>query len=91
MNKSELISAVAKETGDTKIKTAEWFNVVANVCYNAIKNGEDIKDLIPGLRIEVKDYKEKKTKDPRTNNDMVIPAHKIVKARTTDILRELLR
>ncbi len=76
MNKTELVGAIAEETGvakkDTEAVIKEFFSQVTN----ELGKGEKIQIIGFGT-FEVRDRSARKGKNPRTGEELDIPAQKI--------------
>jgi len=75
MNKFELVSKVAAVTGKTKRDTEEIITATLDVIIDSLAEGEDIKLLGFGQFI-VKERAARIGRNPKTNEEMVIPAMK---------------
>lgn len=88
MTKSELIRDVAAIANDNNIKATEK---IVNAVFDTIKNG-----LIESGTVEVKnfgkfgvkDVKERKGRNPRTGEDIVIAAHKFPYFKSGKVLKD---
>lgn len=90
MNKTELIKATAKKAEKTIGVTGEVFAALQEVIVETLKAGEDIK--VPGLgNLVVKDVPERKAHNPANGNEIVVPAHKTVKAKLAPAVRDAAR
>ena len=75
MNKTQLIEAVAKQA-DLKKKDAEAaVNAVIAAIENALVEGDKVQ-LVGFGTFEVKVREERKGRNPKTNEEIVIPASK---------------
>lgn len=90
MNRTELIKEVAQRTGKTQVEMKGVFTAIEEAVYEALLKGDDIKGLVTGLNVEVKAVAEREARNPQTGEKIVVPAHKVVKARTTGALKNLL-
>ncbi len=78
MNKTELIAAVAKKAGMTKVDTAKAFNALTEVTKETLKGGDKIS-LIGFGTFDMVKRKARTGKNPRTGKNIKIPAKKVVK------------
>jgi len=78
MNKTDLINAVAKEAGLTKINSKKVLNVFLTTISNELKKGGKITLAGHGT-YQVIDKSAKKGINPRTKATIMIPAKKVVK------------
>lgn len=77
MNKTELIAEVAKKTGLTKVQADAAVNAVLEAVSDALAN--DDKVGVSGFgSFEVKTIKERSGINPRTKEQITIPASKRV-------------
>ncbi|MCR4816380.1 MAG: HU family DNA-binding protein [Bacteroidales bacterium] len=79
MNKTELIAAVAKKAGMTKVDTAKTFNALLAVTKEEMKK-KDGKIAIIGFGTFYMQQRAKRTgKNPQTGKKITIPAKKVFK------------
>ncbi len=78
MNKSELISAIAKKSGLTKAQATKALNAFLEATTESLKKGEDVR-LVGFGTWTVKKRSERKGRNPQTKKEMIIPAKKVVK------------
>lgn len=89
MNKAELISDVAERIGDSKQKGEEAVNAVFDAITAALKRGDDVR--LPSFGVfAVTQTKERKARNPRTNEEVIVPAAKRPKFRPGKALKEAL-
>jgi DNA-binding protein HU-beta len=78
MNKTELIAAVAKKAGMTKVDAAKAFNALTEVTKETLKGGDKIALIGFGTF-----YMQKRPKrdgiNPRTGKKIKIPAKNVLK------------
>lgn len=83
MTKTDLIEKVAEETGMTKKDTSEVVNSIFDtitefLAEEAKKDSDRQKVQVIGFgSFEVRDRDERKGRNPKTNEDIVIPARKV--------------
>ena len=84
MTKSELIDAVAKETGFTKKDTGEVVDTTIETIIDYLgdeaEKSEDDRDdvqIIGFGKFEVRDRAARKGRNPQTGEDMIIPERKV--------------
>ena len=75
MNKTELIAAMAEESGLTKTDTEKPLNAFVHQVEAALKAGEKIQ-LTGFGSFEVKERAERIGRNPRTKEEVKIPASK---------------
>ncbi|MBP5516169.1 MAG: HU family DNA-binding protein [Bacteroidales bacterium] len=78
MNKTELISAIAKKAGMTKVDAAKAFNALTEVTKETLKGGDKIA-LIGFGTFSIQTRPARKGKNPRTGKAIKIPAKKVLK------------
>lgn len=89
MNKAELISDVAERIGDSKQKGEEAVNAVFDAITAALKRGDDVR--LPSFGVfAVTKTKERKARNPRTNEEVIVPAANRPKFRPGKALKEAL-
>ncbi|MGA8943834.1 MAG: HU family DNA-binding protein [Thermoactinomyces sp.] len=87
MNKTDLINKVAEATQMTKKDASKSVEAVLESIAGALRNGEKVQ-LIGFGNFEVKDKPERKGRNPRTGEEMIIPARKSVSFKAGKQLRE---
>jgi DNA-binding protein HU-beta len=75
MNKQELINQIAKETGFTKKDTESFINSFTKTVQDTVKANDKLT-LIGFGTFELRERAERKGRNPRTNEEIVIPATK---------------
>lgn len=78
MNKEELISAMAKESGLTKAEARKALDAFMDAVKKAVSK-EDKVTLVGFGSFEVVQRKAREGRDPRTGKPIKIPAKKVVK------------
>ena len=76
MNKTELVASVAEKSGISKKDAEKAVNAVIDSIIEAVSAGDKVQVIGFG-RFEVRDRKEKKIRNPRTKEEIIIPATKI--------------
>jgi len=89
MNKAELIADVAERIGDSKQKGEEAVNAVFDAITAALKRGDEVRLPSFGVFV-VSETKERKARNPQTNEEVVVPAGKRAKFRPGKALKEAL-
>ncbi len=75
MNKTELISAVAEKTGLSKKDAENAVGAVINTVIDTLAQGDKVQ-LVGFGTFEVRERSARTGRDPRTNNEIQIPASK---------------
>lgn len=78
MNKEELISAMAKESGLTKADARKALDAFMNAVKKAVSKKDKVT-LVGFGSFEVVQRKAREGRDPRTGKPIKIPAKKVVK------------
>lgn len=77
MNKTELITKVAKETGNSKKDSKVVVDAVFETIQEELVNGADVSILGFGT-FKVKERAARKGRSPQTGEELIIPARKAV-------------
>ncbi|MGC9120722.1 MAG: HU family DNA-binding protein [Sulfurihydrogenibium sp.] len=89
MNKSQLVSAVAKKAGIKKVVAEKAVNAAIEAVAEAIAKGERV--AIPGLGVfNIRERKARKGRNPKTGKEITIPARKVVSFTAAKSLKEAL-
>ncbi len=75
MNKAELIASMAEKGGFSKKDTEKAVNAFMETVNEALVKGEKVQ-LVGFGTFEVKQRKERKGRNPKTQEEMMIPASK---------------
>lgn len=75
MNKSELVAEVAAKTGDTKKVAEASVDAVVSVIKEALMEGEKVQ-LVGFGSFEIRERAARKGRNPRTSEELIIPASK---------------
>ena len=75
MNKAELIASMAEKSGFSKKDTEKAVNSFMETVNEALVKGEKVQ-LVGFGTFEVKERKERKGRNPKTQEEMMIPASK---------------
>ena len=87
MTKGELVAKIAAEAGVKKSEAERCVNAFVKALSEALEKGERV--AIPGLGVfNVRERKERKGRNPRTGEPMVIPARKAVVFTPAKALKE---
>ena len=78
MNKTDLINAIAAESGLTKADAAKALNATTNAIANAVKAGDKVA-LVGFGTFATAERPARTGKNPRTGEVLEIPAKKVVK------------
>ena len=87
MNKTELIAAVAAKTGLTKKDAEKVVNATIDSITESLVNGDKVN--VSGFGIfEVKTRAERTGRNPRTNENITIPAAKLPAFKASKTLKD---
>lgn len=89
INKEKLSTALSKKMGCKKYEAEEFLNAFTDVMREYLLAGDTVK-IMNLFKAEVKEYKGRIGRNPRTGDSMDIPSHKKVKFTVSEKLnREL--
>ena len=89
MNKTELVAAVAEQTGMTKKDTEKALNAAFDVIASALSKGEKVQ--VSGFGIfEVKEREARMGRNPRTGEAMEIAASRTPTFKASKTLKDAL-
>lgn len=89
MNKSELIDAIAKESGLTKTDAGKALDAFTAVVKNTLQAGEDIT-LVGFGSFTVAERAERQGLNPKTKEAITIPAARVPKFKPGKTLKDAL-
>ena len=89
MNKNELISSIASETGLTKTDAAKAVDAFVSSISSALKSGDEVR-LVGFGTFAVSNRSATTGRNPRTGATLTIPACKMVKFRPGKMLKDAL-
>lgn len=89
MNKSELIDAIAQESGLTKTDAGKALDAFTNVVKGALKVGDTIT-LVGFGTFKVAERKERQGLNPKTKEAITIPAARVPKFTPGKALKDVL-
>jgi len=87
MNKRELIDEVSGKVGITKKGAGNVIDAIVETITNALKKGEKVA-LVGFGTFQVRERKARRGRNPRTGEEIQIPAKKVPKFRPGKRLRE---
>jgi len=76
MNKSELIDAIAKQTGDTKAAAARHLEATVDAIVAAVKTGDNVT-LVGFGTFKLAKRAAREGKNPKTGEKLSIPANTV--------------
>lgn len=87
MTKADLVSAIAKEAGLTKANAEKALNAFIKVVMDALKKGDKVT-LVGFGTFYVAERAERKGRNPRTKEEIIIPGCKVPKFKAGKELKE---
>lgn len=87
MNKTELIAEIAAKTGMTKKDSEKAVNAALDAVAEELKKGEAVK-LAGFGNFTVKERAERQARNPRTGEEITVPAAKVVQFRPAKALKD---
>ena len=88
MNKAELVAAIAAKTGDTKKGAEASVNAFVDVITDALAKGDKVQ-LVGFGSFEVRKRAARKGRNPRTKEEIKIPASKAPLFKAGKALKDL--
>ncbi len=88
MNKAELVAAIAAKTGDTKKGAEASVNAFVDVITEALAKGDKVQ-LVGFGSFEVRKRAARKGRNPRTKEEIKIPASKAPVFKAGKALKDL--
>ena len=88
MNKSDLVAAMSAKTGDTKKNSEATLNAFIDVVTAALAKGEKVQ-LVGFGSFETRKKAARKGRNPRTKEEIKIPASKAPAFKAGKALKEL--
>ena len=88
MNKAELVAAIAAKTGDTKKGAEASVNAFVEVITDALAKGDKVQ-LVGVGSFEVRKRAARKGRNPRTKEEIKIPASKAPVFKAGKALKDL--
>jgi integration host factor subunit alpha len=77
LNKASIVEAVHKRFGIPKKECAKLTNTLLEIIKSTLTSGEDV--LVSGFgKFNVKEKGERKGRNPKTGDDMMLPARTVV-------------
>ena len=89
LTKDRIIESIHKDTNLKKVETARTFQSLMEIMKKTLSSGEDI--LISGFgKFCVKEKKERKGRNPQTEEDMTLEGRRVVTFKWSGKLKEKL-
>jgi integration host factor subunit alpha len=87
LTKADIIKAIAEQNGYTKKKSIETVEAILEIIKRALESGEDV--LISGFgKFCVKEKKERRGRNPATDETMMLAQRRVVTFKCSRKLRE---
>ena len=90
MNKTDIIDAVAKKAGTTKVATSEILEAFQDVIMDSLKKGVNVT-MTGFLTLKVKRREARTGRNPQTGKPINIPASNVVTATAGKTLKEFVK
>ena len=86
LTKADIIVAIQKENGYTLNKSTDIVETLLKIFKSTLESGEDL--MVSGFgKFCVKDKRERRGRNPATDEDMILPARKVVLFKCSGRLR----
>ena len=87
LTKADIISSVQTENGYSLKKSTDIVETLMEIIKAALESGENV--MISGFgKFQVKDKKERQGRNPATDEDMILPARRVVTFKWSGRLRD---
>ncbi len=90
MNKAQLIDAISKEAGLSKIDAKKALDAFVSATSTALKGGERVA-LVGFGSFAVSERSERTGRNPQTGKEIVIPAKKVIKFKAGSELSDIVQ
>ena len=87
LTKADIISAIQTENGYTFNKSTDIVETILEIIKRTLESGEDVMVSSFG-KFQVKDKKERRGRNPATDEDMILPAKRVVTFKCSGGLRD---
>ena len=89
LTKAEVISSVQKENGYSLRESSDIVEALLEIIKSTLESGKDV--MISGFgKFQVKDKGERRGQNPATDEDMILPARRVVTLKCSGRLRYLI-
>ncbi len=87
LTRADIIASIQSENGYSRRKSADIVETLIEIIKRTLETGEDV--MISGFgKFNVKDKKERRGRNPATDEDLVLPARRVVKFKCSGRLRD---
>ena len=86
LTKANVVEAIQKENGYSRKQSSKITEILMEIIKQSLESGEDV--MITGFgKFSVKNKRERRGRNPATDEDMVLPARKVVTFKCSGKLR----
>ena len=86
LTKADIIEAIRKENGYSRKQSSEVTEILLENIKQSLESGEDV--MISGFgKFKVKNKKERRGRNPVTNEDLMLPPRRVVTFKCSDKLK----
>ena len=87
LTKADIIEAIQEENGYSRKQSSEITEILLEIIKRPLESGEDV--LVSGFgKFPVKEKRDRKGRNPATNEDMILSARKVVTFKCSGRLRD---
>ena len=87
LTKADIISAIQTANGYSLNKSADITETLLDIIKRTLESGEDV--LISGFgKFQVRDKRERRGRNPATDEDMILPSRRVVTFKCSGRLRD---
>ncbi len=87
LTKADIVESVHEQLGFQKIESAEIVEILLEIIKESLEKGEDV--LVSGFgKFKVKNKKERRGRNPATDEDLMLEPRRIVTFKCSGLLRE---
>ena len=87
LTKADIIEAIQKENGYSRKQSTKVTEILLEIIKQSLESGEDV--LISGFgKFQVKTKRQRRGRNPATNEDLTLPPRKVVTFKCSGRLRD---
>ena len=87
LTKADIIEAIRKENGYSRKQSVEVTEILLEIIKQSLESGEDV--MISGFgKFQVKSKKQRRGRNPATNQDLILPPRRVVTFKCSGRLRD---
>lgn len=90
MKKKDIISRIAEITGSSKAHASDMYNAFQQAVQESQTDGENV-ELVGFVNFVVDDVPDAIKRNPKTGESVEVPAHKKVKVKVSNTLKDIVR